>query len=494
MAATRRKLHAVSLDYDHCFAHSRVSQLFNNPHLLHEILKNPYPKILLVGSNRQDYRVNNGNYYANKNGDCFEEMLNFEKHLQLHGYNAKLNKLTLADVDAYLPAGFCFDRALRPDAAQIKHPSFVPHWDNSKLRMLYAQMQALAAKNPDADIEFDFYDDRDEMLCDLFKIFSQYPALKPGNVKLNLHHYNGSGKPIYVGSCDYTDEPIDYNWQNNTRRLGSEKYCMNSGDDRCVNPLMIPTFLHERSLRLPPDAHYREPEFAIEKSTLKYAICRHKRQDYKYAAEIYAGIKAAILPAKDREKFFSGYAKTLLEVCKIDPPTANQYPEYKTVETFKEKIKFEYVCKIQKKLPSEAKEIYAEIDPNRLSTTDLERYKVLGYELDPVKNRKLGYLPPGTHHSTNEDGVNGQDFDEIIRNYKGSCLNCCGYFSRSGTMKALRKLQRKDWVTINEIEAAIRTDNKSNRRISIFRGKCAVDGSGTEAVLVELGRACNLRY
>jgi hypothetical protein len=505
MFNSRRQLHAASIDYDGCYGHGRhskgKSRIAFNPYLLAKLRQNPHPKILLVGSNRQDYYCDKSNADRHQNGSCFEEMVELEAYLQSQQVDAKLAKLLLADIDSGEEPGFSFDRALQKNAANIQHPTWVRAWDNSKLRILYAQMHFLASENPDADIEYDFFDDRSGMLQELLEIFQQFPELKPGNVKLNLYHYKGLAEPTLLGSCDYSKQPTDAYWQNNVRLLGSDKYCIGMDTGRRVNRLLIPDFISACQLKVLSDHLEQKNDDQAEKDMLQQASTLQHSGNYKDAIKQYASINVASLSDQDKEQYYDDYAACALEINRLNPLIKNS--EYNTVEAYKEKIKLEYASKMRQFSLERAVEIYATIDPAQLSKLDHERY-YNDYELASGHNQRPTYAsPPAILQSKSLSPrelpkneihcITGFSFKGIIGDYQSkSLLGCCGLFARSGTMTALRKLQNKEWITISDIENAICTDKKGERRVALFRGGGLVDNSGTEDVIKKLSKAYGL--
>ncbi|OGT36714.1 MAG: hypothetical protein A3F12_00325 [Gammaproteobacteria bacterium RIFCSPHIGHO2_12_FULL_38_14] len=102
-------------------------------------------------------------------------------------------------------------------------------YDNTKLSILYAQMHKIASENPDADIEFNFYDDKNAgdpaansvgILQELKAFFNKHPDLIPHNVTLNLHHYRNhqaqSNQPIATIKGTGL---IDYEYKKNTKAM-----------------------------------------------------------------------------------------------------------------------------------------------------------------------------------------------------------------------------------------------------------------------------------
>lgn len=65
--------------------------------------------------------------------------------------------------------------------------------DESKFLMLYSQIQYIAQKYPDENINFEFYDDKEDILKPLYELFSKNPDLIPANVTLHINRYlNGN--------------------------------------------------------------------------------------------------------------------------------------------------------------------------------------------------------------------------------------------------------------------------------------------------------------
>lgn len=63
--------------------------------------------------------------------------------------------------------------------------------DESKVSLLFAQMQLASMQNPNDDIVFNFYDDRQDIVEGLQKFYTEHPELIPKNVTLNLVGYTG---------------------------------------------------------------------------------------------------------------------------------------------------------------------------------------------------------------------------------------------------------------------------------------------------------------
>lgn len=86
----------------------------------------------------------------------------------------------------------CWEETIEGDAYST-HPAWV--FDDTKLTILYAQMQKVAFENPNEAIQFEFYDDRNDggnaLLEPLHAFFCENPQLIPHNVTLQLNHFYG---------------------------------------------------------------------------------------------------------------------------------------------------------------------------------------------------------------------------------------------------------------------------------------------------------------
>ncbi len=445
MTTTREEFdEASSLDFDGCYGHAGCTgqqNIDNNQGLIENIRGNPHSKkILFVGSLRQDHANDAHCDKLNYNGSCFSEMLFLENYLRSQNIPVELNKFLLADIDSNKELGYSFNRALDKDPA-ISHP--VWKRDHTKLRILYAQMHLLASLKPRKKTIYNFYDDRDDMLRGLLALFQRYPMLKPGNVKLQLHYYFGTGKPLLFGICDFSDEPIDYNWPHNVKLLGSDQFRNFVAGDYEVDFTQISKFLRARKMILPGIEIPTKEKLAFDlaNSFLKKAM-------YKEALKIYLEIDPVKLSSKDKELYFSNLESTYNNV---------------------------------------ASALVVEEKPIR-STTFTE----------PLLARNPGYLEMATLSSSVNDsgyeskmGITQSEFIKIIGNHESkSCF--CGLFGKRDGIKALRELSQKDWITGEEIEDAILTDKEGVRRFNLFRNvKSKTDNSKTDKMIIALSEACN---
>jgi|GEM_PF-4577592 len=164
--------------------------------------------ILMIGSNRQDAHLDWGNgsrKWSSKNqlgsGSIIKRIEGLAETL---GF--KLDKMLLGDLEG---SGVSFDTTFNQIVSDkdlidengvfregVKSSDLDGKFtqiidDKHKVSLLFAQMQNTAKKNPDKEIEFNFYDDRVDIVEGLKKFYSQYAELIPKNVTLNLRSYSG---------------------------------------------------------------------------------------------------------------------------------------------------------------------------------------------------------------------------------------------------------------------------------------------------------------
>ncbi len=212
----------LSFDFDGCLfnKHFHDNVLDCNIGLLNTINneKTQYDKItVFVGSNRQSVEVDilNSFPFDRKNtvgrGSCFPRAKQVAQYLGAH-----LDTFLLSDLAADQPAGTAFNKALDELGQSVY---YVDHWsdyepgneakkaharqkdkerearhascidDETKATILYAQMHKSAVENPDMDIVYDFYDDKDNILNALKIFYSDNAFLIPENVTLRLYRY-----------------------------------------------------------------------------------------------------------------------------------------------------------------------------------------------------------------------------------------------------------------------------------------------------------------
>src|SRR5690606_35608535 len=130
-----------------------------------------------VGSNRQSKKIDEMNaikFIPNLGlrhiGSCFPAIQKMSQYLE-----SELDPFLMADVYGNLAFGTSFNRALKslndPSLKQ-EHAEWL--FDESKVSVIYAQMQKKANEYPDEEIIFDFYDDRMDIINGLVDYFKRH--------------------------------------------------------------------------------------------------------------------------------------------------------------------------------------------------------------------------------------------------------------------------------------------------------------------------------
>jgi len=226
-AKPRPRIKVLSLDFDGCiFNHAYMTNplqanrlLATNARLIDQLTKEieqeEYDEVIfMVGSNRQSKSVDTlgANLYGS--GSCYPALMQLCEEFQKRTKaKCRVDGLLLADIYGNRRLGENFHKALSEDK---NYPYFKHIQDTSKLTMLYAQIHKIASENPDAEIDFDFYDDRSDIIENLH-FLADHPDLFPRNVKFTAHLYNGTD-PIEDFSMSGTGQ-IDHCYQMNTKRL-----------------------------------------------------------------------------------------------------------------------------------------------------------------------------------------------------------------------------------------------------------------------------------
>ncbi len=212
------RIHVLSFDIDGClFGSSFVfdsdpnkSVISHNIKLLEHLKQSKQPDdvtVVFIGSNRQSLHIDNGNreipYKGSLlyKGSCFPRIQTVCEFLEV-----EFDPLLLADVYNDLPDGHSFaeairhielhgDRCVDPLSCQDH-----AHWifDKTKLSILYVQLHKIASQYPDAVIDYDFYDDRKDILAPLNDFFVQYSWMMPENVSMRLYEYAGKDAKLFA--------------------------------------------------------------------------------------------------------------------------------------------------------------------------------------------------------------------------------------------------------------------------------------------------------
>ncbi|CAM3060626.1 Dot/Icm secretion system substrate [Legionella steigerwaltii] len=212
-----------SFDFDGCFSNEatdhalgpdwttkKSNEEVNKIHLdvnreFIESLEQGEQTVLLVGSNRQDPYIDlkNSRKKIPPPGSVFPRM---EALAEKMGETTTFSPFLLPDLEAAeVEIGKTYQEFLKKEylnkngsykdgveAEQFTKDGFSePLDDESKVSLIFAQMRLAAMQNPKDEIEFNFYDDRKDIVEGLQKFFQENPELIPKNVTLNLKGYSG---------------------------------------------------------------------------------------------------------------------------------------------------------------------------------------------------------------------------------------------------------------------------------------------------------------
>jgi hypothetical protein len=186
-------IRVLSFDFDGCLFNLRYIDsenkdviTYNQPFL--DSLKkenNKYTQsFAFIGSNRQSKEVDDMNARPANKGSCFPAIQKVARYLGI-----KLDTFLLADIYGDLADGVSFAKAIEKPLDNL-HASWT--FDETKATILYAQMHKMACAFPNEPIEFEFYDDRDDILNELQNFYSKHHHLIPENITLKLIQYAGN--------------------------------------------------------------------------------------------------------------------------------------------------------------------------------------------------------------------------------------------------------------------------------------------------------------
>ncbi|HLB55702.1 MAG TPA: hypothetical protein VJK30_00025 [Coxiellaceae bacterium] len=232
---------AFSVDYDGCispaeFSDKNVEQNIHTANLIRHFLDAVKNKIkdknnvkiivrLLIGSARQSKLVDEFNRLGNQNGSCFiafdilldrlKTACENDPTLSQHELDIDIFPLLLEDIQRNLTIGTTFRRR-EVYTQEFTRQCIAKHvpGDGSKRVLLRTQMHCMASLFPDAEIDFQFFDDRKNLLDPLLTFFSSCPQCIP-KIKFTAYQYE-CGDLIrsydHIIGCGY----IDYDYPKNT--------------------------------------------------------------------------------------------------------------------------------------------------------------------------------------------------------------------------------------------------------------------------------------
>jgi len=184
-----------SIDFDGCinnekFKSKQLSIVDANWRLIRRINASTYDpefKFLSImnGSNRQSPDINSMNKYL-EGWSVFEQLPQLVNAIPL----AHLDTLLLPDALCNLNSGETWRRAVS-DNPNLEAPGCL--METNKIMLLYFQIQHAAKQHlkKDGQLEFNFVDDRKDILAALTIYFSMHSGLIPQGVTLVLNHYDG---------------------------------------------------------------------------------------------------------------------------------------------------------------------------------------------------------------------------------------------------------------------------------------------------------------
>ncbi len=168
-----------------------------------------------LGSARQDSYCDWFNAKQNGTESGFIALLAISRYLKTRYFPT-----CLAQAYTYKRENM-FDRAidLAKAGQYIKKNRWI--YDSGKFSILYYQMHQAALEHPGKNIQFDFYDDRADILNGLYRFFQLNPYLIPKNVTLYLHRYTGNKTIPHTPPLKGLGE-IDENYSNHIQYIGNQ--------------------------------------------------------------------------------------------------------------------------------------------------------------------------------------------------------------------------------------------------------------------------------
>lgn len=211
------KILAISIDMDGCIFNESYfltqSVKKSNQNILNYIKSRiddvkPDKVLLLVGSARQDYRLDllNSNYNNTHSAiDAIREIaISLRSMLPKNEVKmVQINGLLLADLYSGESEGYSFkliktsleksdyDYSTHPSINGYDKTSEINNFDDYKYNILYAQIHSLSSRFEGSKIYFDFVDDRSDIHAVLYAMFNSFSKYLPINVQLRLNSYSG---------------------------------------------------------------------------------------------------------------------------------------------------------------------------------------------------------------------------------------------------------------------------------------------------------------
>lgn len=191
-------------------------------------------RFVVTGSNRQSYKLESNNAFnsgasipvirelAERTKSTFIPLTLADvcNHRMLGHYLATYDKaMTAYDID--------FDKSTNGFTMQtVNHCSGIELFEfdsfdfcDKKINLLFLQLQYFANHYP-GKIEFNFYDDRGDIISALNKFFCANPSFLPKGVNLNLINYINNGKTHKTEHTLTGQADVDVDYEKTTRIMG----------------------------------------------------------------------------------------------------------------------------------------------------------------------------------------------------------------------------------------------------------------------------------
>jgi len=286
----RRRINIRSFDFDGCLFNDAFRELLaqakdNSEHVKifwdtnhtlfqaidQQLNTEKYDHVFYtVGSARQSYSSDRRNARYNGTGSCFPYMSAIQERLK----KGEVKKFLLTDLYNDRPDDTSFDEAIHLLKQKNPEPSeYGWVFDDSKFTILYAQIHKFARENPDVEIDYDFYDDREDILHPLHSVFKRFPHLLPKNVTLKMHEYSG-GTIKDLNKIDGKG-PIDRTYSRTVKEVVKAHgiRCCDEGTFNVLKEHHIKKILAIRPVNAPEPVYPGEPAWYMAPQTILTAVC-----------------------------------------------------------------------------------------------------------------------------------------------------------------------------------------------------------------------------
>ena len=225
----KQKIMVCAIDYDACLyneydqpiAFTEKNKLFLS--IKDRINRGHYDGLhLIIASNRQNERLDYNMSMKKENPSVvyIMDILHQAIRKEFEGSNIHivLNKFLIGDIFSGKEDGATYNNItekLDLNSGQYdysKEPEitgFSNICDKNKIIILYTQINKLKHENPQASIDYFFFDDRQDILCNAYQFFSNATWLTPKDTTLYFLRYTGQDSPKEyeekIVGCGQTD-------------------------------------------------------------------------------------------------------------------------------------------------------------------------------------------------------------------------------------------------------------------------------------------------